>query len=163
VTVREMTAADSGAVRAIYNHAVEQTTAVWTEEPRTTAEQRAWFEAKRADGWPALVAEEAGAVVGYAALGPFRPFPGYRETAEHSLYVAPASQRRGVGRALLTALLDRAAERGQRNLIGVISADNPASLALHAGLGFREAGRLPGVGVKWSRPLDAVFVQKTPG
>ena len=163
MTVRDMTAADLEAVRAIFNHAVAHTTAVWTEEPRTAPEQRAWFDEKRAGGWPALIAEDAGEVVGFAALAPFRPQPGFRETGEHSLYVAPAAQGRGVGRALLMAILERAAGRSLRNLIGAISADNPASLALHASLGFEEVGRMPGVGVKWDRRLDAVFVQKLVG
>ena len=112
---------------------------------------------------PALVAEEGGAVLGFAALGPFRPQPGFRETAEHSLYVAPAARGRGVGRALLTALLTRAAAKPARTVIGVISADNAASLALHAACGFAEVGRLPEVGVKWGRRLDAVFVMKILG
>ncbi|MFH5806299.1 GNAT family N-acetyltransferase [Alienimonas sp. DA493] len=155
-----MTAADLDAVRAIFNHAVEHTTAVWTETPRSDSAQRAWYEEKQAGDWPTLVAEAAGAVVGFAAVGPFRPQPGFRETAEHSVYVAPTAQGRGVGRALLTALLDRAPAAGLRCLIGVLSADNAASLKLHAALGFEEVGRLPGVGVKWNRRLDAVFVQR---
>ena len=160
MTVRDMTAADLEAVRAIFNHAVAHTTAVWTEALRTEAEQREWFTEKQTVGWPTLVAEEAGEVIGFAALFPFRPQPGFRETAEHSLYVAPAAQGRGVGRTLLTATIERAADRGLRNLIGAISADNPPSLALHRSLGFTEVGRMPGVGVKWGRRLDAVFVQK---
>ncbi len=160
VTVRDMTAADLDAALAIFNHAVAHTTAVWTEELRTPAEQRTWFDAKQADRWPTLIAEEAGDVRGFATLGPFRPQPGFRHTAEHSVYVAPAARGRGVARALLTALLERAAAQGLRNVIGVVSADNPASLALHAALGFAEVGRLPGVGEKWGRVLDAVFLQR---
>lgn len=159
--VRDMTAADLDAVRAIFNHAVAHTTAIWSEELRTEAEQRAWFEAKRTDGWPALVAADAGGVLGFAAVGPFRPQPGFRHTGEHAVYVAPEARRRGVGRALVEAVLDAAAALGLRVLIAAVSADNPASLQLHAELGFTEVGRLPGVGEKWGRPLDAVLLQRS--
>ena len=80
MTIRDMTAADLSAVRAIFNHAVKHTTAIWTETPRTEAEQRAWFDEKTAASWPALVAEEGGDVLGFAALGPFRPQPGFRHS-----------------------------------------------------------------------------------
>jgi len=171
VIVRDMTAADCEAVRAIYRHSVEHTTAVWNDVARSAEEQRAWFEEKQADGWPILVAVEEGAevekdaaaVLGYATLGPFRPQSGFRRTAEHSVHVAPAARRRGVGRALLEALLNRSEALPLWALIGVISADNVASLALHAALGFEEVGRFPGVGEKWNRRLDAVFVQKQIG
>ncbi|NNJ24353.1 GNAT family N-acetyltransferase [Alienimonas chondri] len=166
VTVREMTAADLEPVRLIYNSSVEHTTAVWTEETRDAAEQRAWFEEKQAAGWPILLAVDENAadpVLGYATLGPFRSQPGFCRTAEHSIHVAPAARGRGVGRSLLAALIERAEALPLWGLIGVISADNAASLALHAALGFEEVGRFPGVGLKWGRRLDAVFVQKRIG
>ena len=157
--VRDMTAADLPAVRAIFNHAVAHTTAIWSETPRTEEEQAAWFAEKTAGDWPALVAAEDDTVLGYATIGPFRPQPGFRFTGEHAVYVAPDARRRGVGRALVAAVLERAAGRGLRVVIAAVSGDNPGSLALHEGLGFREVGRLTGVGVKWDRPLDAVFLQ----
>ncbi|WP_165700649.1 GNAT family N-acetyltransferase [Alienimonas californiensis] len=158
-----MTAADLEAVRSIYNYSVEKTTAVWTEATRSDAEQRAWFAEKQAGGWPALVAVETDgdAVLGFATLGAFRSQPGFCRTAEHSIHVSPAARRRGVGRELLEALLVRASAMPLWAVVGVISADNVASLALHESFGFQEVGRFPGVGVKWDRRLDAVFVQKT--
>ena len=157
--VRDMTAADLPAVRAIFNDAVDRTTAIWSETHRTEAEQAVWFEEKTAGDWPCLVAAEGDAVLGYAALGPFRPQPGFRHTGEHAVYVAPAARRRGVGRALVSAILDRAEGRGLRVVIAAVSGDNPGSSALHEELGFREVGRLPGVGEKWGGRLDAVFLQ----
>ena len=157
--VRDMAAADLPQVRAIFNDAVANTTAIWSETPRTEAEQVEWFVQKRAGDWPCLVAADGGRVLGYAALGPFRSQPGFRHTGEHAVYVAADARRRGVGRALVRAVLGRAAGRGLRVVIAAVSGDNPGSLALHEELGFREVGRLPGVGVKWGRPLDAVFLQ----
>ena len=157
--VRDMTAADLPAVRAIFNHAVDHTTAIWSETHRTEAEQAEWFAQKVAGNWPCLVAADGGAVLGYAALGPFRPQPGFRHTAEHAVYVAENARRRGVGRALVAAILGRAKGRGLRVVIAAVSGDNPGSLALHGALGFREVGRLPGVGEKWGGRLDAVLLQ----
>ena len=160
MTIRDATAGDLDAIRAIFNHAVDHTTAIWTETHRTADEQAAWFEEKTAGGWPVLVAADGDAVLGYAALGPFRPQPGFRRTGEHAVYVADGARGRGVGRALVTAILAAAAAKGLRVVIAAVSADNPVSLGLHVSLGFREVGRLPGVGEKWGRPLDAVFLQK---
>ena len=164
--VRAMTAADLQVVRDIFNDAVATTTAIWSETPRSEAEQVEWFEQKRAGNWPCLVAVDSeangGAVLGYAALGPFRPQPGFRRTGEHAVYVAAAARRRGVGRALVAAIQAAAVRRGLRVVIAAVSADNPASLTLHEGLGFREVGRLPNVGEKWGRDLTAVFLQWTP-
>ena len=154
-----MAAADLPAVRAIFNHAVDTTTAIWSEAHRTADEQREWFEAKRADDWPCLVAADGDEVLGYAALGPFRPQPGYKATAELSVYVGSAARRRGVGTALVRGLLTRAPARGLRTVIAAVSGDNPASLTLHTKLGFREVGRLPGVGEKWGRRLTMVLLQ----
>ena len=157
--VRPMTAADLPAVRAIFNDAVATTTAIWSETPRTGDEQAAWFAEKTAGGWPCLVAADGDDVLGYAALGPFRPQPGFRRTGEHAVYVAAAARRRGVGRALVAAIQAAAVGKGGRVVIAAVSGDNPGSLALHAGLGFREVGRLPAVGEKWGRDLDAVLMQ----
>ena len=155
--VRDMTAADLPAVRAIFNHAVDHTTAIWSETHRTETEQAEWFESKRAANWPCLVAADGDAVLGYAALGPFRPQPGFRHTAEHAVYVAENARRRGVGRALVAAILGRAMGRGLRVVIAAVSGDNPGSLALHESTRVprgrpapgrrREVGRPAGRGV----------------
>jgi phosphinothricin acetyltransferase len=110
-----------------------------------------------------LVAVEGGAgdkVLGYASYGPFRAFDGYRQTVEHSVYVAEGARRRGVAFALLLALEERARAGGMHVMIGGVAADNASSLALHRKLGFVETGRMPEVGQKFGRWLDLVFMQK---
>ena len=160
MTIRPMTAADLPAVRAIFNDAVDTTTAIWTETHRTQAEQSTWLADKAAGNWPCLVAvDDVDAVLGYAALGPFRPQPGFKQTGEHAVYVSRNARRRGVGRALVTAIQAAARGRNLRVVVAAVSGDNPGSLALHTQLGFREVGRLPGVGEKWGRRLDAVLMQ----
>jgi phosphinothricin acetyltransferase len=158
--IRPATEADLPAILAIYNDAVLNTTAIWNETPVDLENRRAWMDARRAAGFPVLVAEEVGRTVGYGSFGDFRPFEGYRVTVEHSLYVEAAMRGRGLGRALLAALIGEARRLGKRAMIGGIDASNEPSLSLHRRLGFVEVGRLPGVGVKFQRPLDLVLMQK---
>lgn len=147
-------------ILGIYNHAVAHTTAVFNYTPVDLENRRAWWRTRVEAGFPVLVSTEETEVLGYASYGPFRPFDGYRLTAEHSVYVAETARRRGLARALLLALEERARAQGLHVLIGGIGADNEASLRLHAELGYQETGRLPQVGQKFGRWLDLVFMQK---
>jgi len=159
--IRAATENDLPAILAIYNDAVLHTTAIWNETPVDLANRRAWFEARRAAGFPVMVADEGGAVAGYGSLSDFRPFEGYRFTVEHSLYVAADARRKGLGAALLSALIEEARRLGKRAMIGGIDGSNAPSILLHKKFGFAETGRLPGVGEKFGRPLDLVLMQKT--
>ncbi|MEM7731077.1 MAG: N-acetyltransferase family protein [Pseudomonadota bacterium] len=152
---------DLEAIRAILNWAVLETTAVFYDQPRTVAQMRDWFEERRARDLPILVARgEDGSILGYASYGPFRPHDGFARTVEHSIYVAPSAQGAGLGRALLDALVSRARNAGLHVMVGGLTAENKASLALHARAGFIETGRMPEVGAKFGRWLTLVFVQK---
>jgi phosphinothricin acetyltransferase len=105
------------------------------------------------------VAELAGDVIGYGAFGLFRPQSGYKFTVEHSVYVAPAHHRRGIGSALLGDLIDRARNSGYRVMVAVIDSEQAPSIALHARFGFVKTGQLNQVGFKSGKLLDAVFMQ----
>jgi L-amino acid N-acyltransferase YncA len=159
--IRAAIESDLAAIVAIYNDAVLNTTAIWNETPVDLDNRRTWFEARGKAGFPVLVADDGGRVAGYGSFGDFRPFEGYRVTVEHSIYVAADFRGKGFGAALLAALIDEARRLEKRVMIGGIDAANAVSIALHAKLGFVEAGRLPGVGVKFGRPLDLVLMQKT--
>lgn len=117
-----------------------------------------WYDKRQAAGFPVLVAEMAAKVVGYASYGAFRKGEGYRHTVEHTVYVEAGARSRGIGRALLDALVNDAQGRGLAVMVGGVSADQPASLALHRAMGFREEGRLRHVGEKHGRSLDLVFM-----
>lgn len=157
--IRDAAAPDLEAMRALLNREIRESTATWTDEERDAAAMRAWWEARLADGHATLVAE-GGGLLGYATYGRFRTWPGYRITAESSVYVAPGAQRRGVGRALLDALAARAREGGLVSLVAVIGADRDASIAVHEACGYVERGRLPEVGEKFGRRLDMVLMQR---
>ncbi len=158
--VRAAGEADLPSLLLIYNDAVLNSTAIWNDSPADLANRAAWLADRRARGYPVLVAEAEGAVLGYASFGDFRPFEGFRISVEHSVYVAAAARGRGVGRALVEALFAPARALGKKVMIGGITAGNDASLALHARLGFIETGRMPGIGTKFGRRLDLVFMQK---
>ncbi len=149
-------------ILAIFNHAIEHSTALYDLEPRTPAFMESWFESKDRAGIPVLGAIDAdGSLAGFATYGPFRPFAGYRHTFEHSLYVRADRRGGGLGRALLSAIVNAARERGVRTLVGVIDAENTASLALHHASGFHSAGVLRSVGRKFGRWLDVELLQLT--
>lgn len=161
IQVRPAEPADLPALLEIYNDAVVYTTASWDLLPWTPAEHAEWYAEKAEHGHPLLVAVAGDQLVGYAGYGPFRPKAGYAATMEHSVYVRNDWQGRGLGRALLTELINQARGSGVHALIGGLSADNEASIGLHRALGFVEVGRLPEVGRKFDRWLDLVLVQLT--
>lgn len=163
IAVRDAGAADVAAIVAITNDAILTTTANWNLRPVTEAQRRAWMEERRAGGFPVLVAERDGAVAGFASFTQFRPFEGYLHTVEHGLYVARGAQRRGVGSALLGALVARAEAYGAHVMVAGIEARNEASLALHARFGFVRVGLMPEVGRKFDRWLDLVLMQRMLG
>lgn len=160
-TIRPAAAADLDAIAQIYADAVTNGTASYELEPPTRAEMASRFETLAAGGFPYLVAEEHGAVLGYAYAGPFRPRPAYRFIVENSVYVAPDAKGRGVGRLLLERLIAEAAKLGFRQMIAVIGDGHPgsASVKLHERTGFRHSGRLEGSGYKHGRWLDTTFMQ----
>jgi phosphinothricin acetyltransferase len=158
--LREAREDDLPGILAIYNDAVLTTTAIWNETPVDLANRRSWLGDRQARGYPVLVASEGDAVLGYASFGDFRPFEGFRISVEHSVYVARPARGRGLGRVLVEALFAPARALGKKVMIGGITGGNTASIALHQRLGFRETGRMPGIGTKFGQSLDLVFMQK---
>ena len=149
------------AIRAIYNDAILTTTALWEYAPRSEAAVAAWWEAKRSAGLPVLGVEDGrGELLGFATWGPFRPFPAYKYSVEHSVYLAAPARGRGLGRRLLQTLVREAERREIRLMVGGICASNAASIALHRALGFEHAGTIRAAGFKFGRWLDLEFWQK---
>lgn len=155
---------DAAAIAAIYAHHVAHGTASYDTEPRSVDTTAALIADHCARGWPFLVARSKdGGVLGYAYASQFRPRAAYAWACEDSIYVGAASQRRGVGRVLLEALLIAAEAAGFRTMVAVIGGAEPASVALHAACGFTHAGRLAGMGWKHDRWLDTVYMQRALG
>jgi L-amino acid N-acyltransferase YncA len=159
-TIRDVRSSDAEAICAIYAHHVLHGTASYDYEPPSAADTLAKIERIAAAGWPFIVAEVDGELAGYAYATQFRDRAAYRFTCENSIYVHPDWMGRGIGKALLDALIDRAAAYGFRQMVAVIGGGEPASVALHAACGFREVGRLSAVGWKNERWLDSVYMQR---
>ena len=157
--IRPAQPADLQALLAIYNDAVVHTTASWDLLPWTAVQHAEWYATKAEHRHPILVADADGEIVGYAAYGPFREKAGYAATMEHSVYVRTDRQGKGIGRALMVAIIEAARANGVHALIGGLSSDNDVSMALHHSFGFVEVGRLPEVGRKFDRWLDLVMLQ----
>lgn len=160
VTVRPYEDHDLAAVTAIYDHHVRHGTGSFEETPPDEAEIAGRFQAVRDAGLPILIAEVNGTVAGYAYGGVYKARSAYRFTVEDSIYVSPDHQRMGVARALLTRLISDCRGLGKRTMIAVIGdSTNAGSVGLHEALGFRNIGTATGLGYKFGRWLDVVYMQ----
>lgn len=164
-TLRVAAPDDLPAIERIYAHHVLTGLASFEDQPPDLAEMERRFADVRGRGLPWLAAEdEAGRIAGFAYAAPYRLRTAYRYTLEDSIYVAPDSLRRGFGRALLGALIAGCAALGYRQMVAVIGdSANRASIRLHEGLGFRQAGLLPATGFKFQRWVDVVLMQRALG
>ena len=150
LAIRPAAEDDLEAILRIYNDAIRDTVATWDEQPWTMEQRRDWWD--QHDGTqPILVAEVEGVVAGFAYLTRMSPKSGWRFTREDTIYLDPAFHGQGIGRELLTALLERARELGLRLIVASITSTNEASLALHASLGFEVVGTLRNAGYKFNQ------------
>lgn len=156
--IRSATPEDGEAIRAIYNIEVLGSTVTFDLVPRSSEDQAEWM-AAHAGVYPVIVAEEDGEVIGFASLSAYRPRPAYSTTAEDSIYVAGAHRGRGLGRAMLTELIERGRTHGFHSIIGRIVGDHEASIALHRACGFELVGIEREVGRKFGKWLDVALMQ----
>lgn len=150
---------DIAQILAMYNDAILHTTAVYSYEPHTLEARQQWFEQKQVDGYPVIVFEKDGKAVGFATYGPFRPWPAYKYTVEHSIYVDSAYHRQGIAGTLLEGLMTLAKEQHYKTIVAGIDASNVGSIVLHEKHGFVYTGTLEKVGYKFGKWLDLAFYQ----
>lgn len=163
-TIRLATADDLPAINEIYNYYVHRSTCTYQLEPESMEGRRAWFAAHAPDKYPVTVGEIASEkngheIVAWGSLSKFRERAAYFPSVEASIYVRHDMHRRGIGRALLQDLIQRARNLGHHTLIGGVSADQTASLALQESLGFQRVAHLKEVGYKFGQRLDVIFLQ----
>ncbi|MEQ7872591.1 N-acetyltransferase family protein [Sphingomonas sp. ASV193] len=157
--IRTATADDLPAIAAIYDHHARNGIATFdTEGPSVVAwgEKMAMIQQR---GWPFLAIEEDGALAGFAYASFFRDRRAYDWTCEDSVYVAPGREGRGIGKALMRALMEAARAAGFRQMLALIGGGSPASVALHAACGFVPVGTFRGVGQKFGQTLDVALMQ----
>ena len=151
-------------ITLIYAHAVRQGTASFELDAPESPEMLRRYRALVERGYPYLVAQSAGEILGYAYAGAYRLRPAYQWTIEDSVYVAPHAYRRGVGSALLRRLIEMSAAQGFRQMIAVIGdSANASSIELHRVVGFHMVGTLAHTGFKFGRWLDTVLMQRSLG
>jgi L-amino acid N-acyltransferase YncA len=161
VRVRDATANDVPALHAIYAHHVLHGFGTFDEVPPDVAAMTEKWRGVADLGLPWLVAEDGGAVVGFAYASPFRPRTGYRYSLEDSVYIREDLRGRGIGLALLSQIVSRCEALAARQLIAVIGdSKNAGSIGLHRKCGFEHAGTLKAVGYKLGRWVDIVFMQR---
>jgi phosphinothricin acetyltransferase len=150
----------SAPVLAIFNEAIANSTALYDYRPRSLESMAGWFDAKSRGNYPVLgVEDDAGELLGFASYGPFRAWPAYKYTVEHSVYVDSQRRGQGVGRMLLGALILAAEKQDYHVMVGGIDAANTISIRLHQSLGFKECGIVRQAGFKFGRWLDLAFYQ----
>jgi phosphinothricin acetyltransferase len=161
--IRDAEDADVPAIVEIVNMLLPTTTTEWRDAEYTEEDRRAWLAQHRQAGDPVLVADIAGEIAGFACYGDFRDsrkWPGYRFVVEHTIHVRERYWRTGIGRALIEALVQRAAVAGKRVMVGAIDGENVGSIRFHERCGFVEVARMPGIGFKLGRWLTLVLLQR---
>lgn len=154
--IRACATADADAVARIYNHYVRESVVTFEESPVSAADMAQRIAAV-ASGFPWLVWEDNGAVVGYAYGAPWKQRSAYRFSVETTVYLAPSHTRLGIGAALYRSLLAELRELQFHCAVGCIALPNPASVALHEKLGFAKTGHFPEVGRKFDRWVDVGY------
>ena len=158
--IRDAQEADLPGILAIYNEVLATSTAIYTEQPATLDERKAWFLSRRAQSYPVLVFAQESAVEGFATFGDFRARPGYRFTVEHTVHVHCDCRGTGIGQALVRALFPHARRLGKHVMLAGVDAANDRSIRFHERLGFGQVARFREVGWKFDRWLDLVFLQR---
>jgi phosphinothricin acetyltransferase len=158
VQIRTARLTDAEAIRGIYNRSI-LTIATFDMEPRSLEDQQGWL-AQRSGAHVVLVADDSGTLAGFASLSPYRDRPAYRTTVENSVYVDQSHQGKGVGKKLMTELVDTARDHGFHSMIARIVSSNAASIALHRAVGFEIVGVEKEVGRKLGKWLDVVVMQR---
>lgn len=153
--IRPATEADIPALLEIHNDAIRRLTWIWLSHEETLDQRTQWYRDRMKAGFPVIVAEDdSGRVIGYGAYGTYRGRDGYDLTVEHSVYLLPEAQGRGLGKKLLTRLIELAKEQGRHVMVAVIDAENTLSIKMHEKFGFKHTGTIPEAGKKNGKWLD---------
>jgi L-amino acid N-acyltransferase YncA len=159
ITIRPARENDLPEILDIYNDIILTTTAVYQYTPQTLDMRRTWYDTKMKDGHPVFVAEWEGKIAGFSSYGPFRAWAAYKYTVENSVYVASEQREKGIGKLLMTPLIQTARKNDLHAIIAGIDGSNVASIKLHQSFGFEEVAHFRQVGYKFGRWLDLKFME----
>lgn len=158
--IREATLLDISAITDIYNEVILKTNAIYRESQVNPDDRVKWFNQRVDSGYPVIVAEINGEIVGYGAFNDFRFGEGYSGTVEHSLHVKSENRGNGVGGAIMAELLSIALKQNRKIMVAGIDSENTRSIEFHKRFGFIETARMPGVAIKHEKRLTLVLMQK---
>ncbi|MCX6419737.1 MAG: GNAT family N-acetyltransferase [Actinobacteria bacterium] len=158
--IREATLLDISAITDIYNEVILKTNAIYRESQVNPDDRVKWFNQRVDSGYPVIVAEINGEIVGYGAFNDFRFGEGYSGTVEHSLHVKSENRGNGVGGVIMAELLAIALKQNRKIMVAGIDSENTRSIEFHKRFGFIETARMPGVAIKHEKRLTLVLMQK---
>jgi len=159
VQIRSFEIKDIQSILDIINYNILHSTALYDYKTRTFEEQKAIVDAKTNKGFPVIVAEREGVVVGFGMYSEFRFREAYKYTVEHSVYISSDEKGKGIGKLILTELIQLAKLQGLHTMIGVIDSENKSSISFHEQFGFKTVGIIKESGYKFDRWLDSVLMQ----
>jgi len=159
VRIRDAEKKDLPSILKIVNFEIEHSTSIYDYKKRTLQNQTTWFEKKRKEEMPVIIAEMNSRVIGFGTFGIFRPWDGYQFSLEHTIYLDKNSRGKGTGKKIMSALIHTAKERGYHTMIAGIDANNAKSIKFHHNFGFKEVGRFNQIGYKFEKWLDLIFMQ----
>lgn len=159
--IRQAQVKDLPEIMQIYNAEIEHGIATWNNQPKVLTEYEHWFQQLQQLRFPIFVAEDPSGqkIAGYADYADFRPFHGYKDTVEHSVYIHPHYFRRGLAQQLMMQLIEHAKTHNKHIMVAGIDSENLASIQLHKKLGFKQTGYMPEVGQKFGKWRDLVLMQ----
>jgi len=159
MTIRPYKTEDTQAILEIINHNILHSTSLYDYSVRTIEQQKTILEEKIQKGFPVIVAEKEGEILGFGMYSEFRFREAYQFTVEHSVYVSENYFGKGIGKSLLSELIVLAKTQKLHTMIGVIDSENQNSIAFHEQFGFKIVGVVKESGYKFDRWLDSVFMQ----
>ncbi len=159
IIIRNAEEKDVNRILEIINHEILNSTVVYDYVEKSYEYQLNWLRQKKNDGMPVIVAESENGVIGYGTFGIFRPFDGFQFSVEHSVYVDKEFRTHGIGKQLLTQLIELAKKSGFHTMIAGVDASNESSIEFHKKFGFKEVGTFKEVGFKFDKWLDLLFMQ----
>jgi phosphinothricin acetyltransferase len=159
VQIRSFEIKDTQSILDIINFNILHSTALYDYKTRSFEDQKVILEDKINKGFPVIIAECDGKLVGFGMYSEFRFREAYKFTVEHSVYVSPNEMGKGIGKLLLTQLIKLAKAQGLHTMIGVIDSENKSSITFHEHFGFKTVGIIKESGYKFDRWLDSVFMQ----
>ena len=157
--IRHATLEDLQDITEIYNEAIRKTVATFDTQTKTLEEQKKWF-IEHGSKNPIIVAEQNGAIVGWAALSKYSTKCAYSDTAEISLYVKDEYQGKGIGKKLMEKIIEKGRKVGIHAVIARITEGNKISILLHESAGFKHVGIYKEVGYKFGKRLDVYLMEK---